>query len=184
MTNVPVKFVRSRGNVSSRSEASVLIPNAGDYVIVFRGHARWLVLRCPSGCGDTVPINLDRGSGPAWRFYQNIRGFSLYPSVIRETGCHSHFVIWNDRILWCGSDDTDDPFWDSQDLVSTDMRESVLDIIRASGPFHYTDLADKLSEIPWQVLRVCRALRRDGLLTEGTGRKRGTFSLKDSSESV
>lgn len=171
----PIK-VQSKGEVTTRAVASALIPNAGDYVIVFRGIARWLILRCPSGCGDEVPINLDRRSGPAWRLYKDRRGLSLYPSVIRETGCHSHFIIWDDRILWFGSDDTESP-WGWEEPVSEELRRSLLDIIREAGAIHYTDIADRLNEVPWQVLTACRALRREGRLGEGSGRNRGIFTF-------
>jgi len=176
--NQPAKSVSFKGKVSSRSEASALIPNPGDYVIIFRGHARWLILRCPSGCGDLVPINLDRGAGPAWRFYKQKRGVSLYPSVVRETGCHSHFFIWNDRIIWCGSNDTYAPYLDGEDGLSDDLRKSILEIVQRKGRIHYTDIADRLNEVPWQVLRACRILRREGVLSEGSGRETGTFAMK------
>lgn len=180
--NEPVKYVVFKGNVSSRSEASALVPNAGEYVIIFRGHARWLILRCPSGCGDLVPVNLDRRASAAWRFYKDKHGFSLYPSVIRETGCHSHFIIWNDRVIWCGSDDTYDPYWEVEETISDETKESIVDIVRQNGVIHYNEIADKLNEVPWQVLRTCRTLRKEGLLSEGAGRNRGKFTIKESSK--
>jgi hypothetical protein len=178
--NKPVKYVVFKGNVSNRSEASALIANAGEYVMIFRGHARWLVLRCPSGCGDLVPVNLDRHAGAAWRFYKDKDGFSLYPSVIRQTGCHSHFIIWNDRVIWCGSDDTNDPYWEMEALVSHEMMGEIVDIVRQTGVIHYSEIADKLGQVPWEVLRACRTLSKEGLLREEVGRNRGKFTIKES----
>ena len=176
MGNEPAKSVRFQGQVSTMSETTGLIPQPGDYVIVFRGYARWVVLRCPSGCGEEVLINIDRRTGAAWRLYTEKRGMSLYPSVIRDTGCHSHFVIWDNRIFWYGSDDTDIP-WAWGKLVSDDQRSLIREIVTASQPIHYTEIADKLNEVPWDVLTACRVLRREGVLTEGTGQKRGLFSI-------
>jgi hypothetical protein len=177
--NEPTEYVTFKGNVSNRVEAGPLIPNAGEYVIVLRGHPRWLVLRCPSKCGELVSINLDRGAGAAWRFYKRKKGLSLYPSVVRETGCHSHFIVWNDRIIWCGSDDTYDPYWDGTDAVTEEMKHALLSIVQRERSVHYSDIAEELKEVPWQVLRACKTLTKEGLLTEGAGRNQGIFTMGD-----
>src|SRR4051812_11259671 len=97
-----------KGTIKSRSESGVLI-EPGDYVIVERGAPRLIVMRCPCGCGDDLLINLDARSGPAWRFYSKQSGNSLHPSYWRSSACKSHFIIWNNKIYWCSSDDDEDP---------------------------------------------------------------------------
>jgi hypothetical protein len=181
MNRKPVRVVKSKGQVSSRSETANLIPDAGDYVVVFRERPRWLVLRCPSGCGEEVPINIDSRAGKAWRLYLDKRGLTLYPSVIRETGCHSHFVVWNDRVVWCSADDIDDR-WLWEEPVGDSLRKLVLDAVRANGPIHYIDLADSLREIPWQVLTACRALKKERQLREETGFRKGVFYLPENAK--
>ena len=74
-----------------------ILHEPGEAVLVSRGHDRLLVMRCPCACGDDIIVNLDREAGPAWVLYQRRRGTSLYPSVWRDTGCGSHFVVWEDR---------------------------------------------------------------------------------------
>jgi hypothetical protein len=168
--------VHSRGVVSSRGDASSLIPNPGDYVLVERGQKRWLVLRCPSGCGDELPINLDRRAGPAWRFYADRKGVSLFPSVVRETGCRSHFIIWNDRVLWCSAEDEyESPFYEEY----ADLRRRVIESLAAtSGLIYFMDLAERLDAVPWAVLAICRELKRERKVTEGKGTERGWFASR------
>src|ERR1700722_8970214 len=99
------------GVVSSRGEASAYLKAPGDAVLVERGRPRLLLLSCPCGCGEHFPINLDPRAGPAWRLYRNRTGaITLYPSVWRESGCYSHYIIWRDRILLFGGaeDELDD----------------------------------------------------------------------------
>jgi hypothetical protein len=79
------------------------------------------VLSCPCGCGDEISVNLDPRTGPAWRTYQTARGFTLFPSIWRESGCKSHFIIWEDRILWL--DATDFKFDEA------DLEEDVLPLL-------------------------------------------------------
>src|ERR1700680_626575 len=92
-----------RARVNSRANASAHLKQPGDAVIVDRQGPRWLVLSCPCGCGAEVPVNLDRRAGPAWRIYESPRGTSIYPSVVRDTDCKSHFIIWRNNILMLGA---------------------------------------------------------------------------------
>ena len=80
-----------RGAIEHRHEADDLIPKPGEAALVHRGVDRSLVMACPDGCGEPLTINLDRRSGPAWRFYRDAAAISMYPSVWRTTGCKSHF---------------------------------------------------------------------------------------------
>jgi Family of unknown function (DUF6527) len=91
--------IRFRGTVASRREASVRLKVPGDAVLVVRGRPRLLIISCPCGCGEQFPINLDSRAGPAWRLYgDRRRGLSVYPSVWRESGCESHYVIWKNDV--------------------------------------------------------------------------------------
>ena len=151
----------------------MLLKSAGDAVLISRD--RLLLLACPCGCGEHFPINLDERAGPAWRLYRGRSGaLTLYPSVWRESGCCSHYIIWRNQILLFG--ESDDDFDDSQ---STDdvmpQREAVLEGLPAAGLISFFEIAEALGAVPWDVLRVCRQLVRSGLAREGRGKERGSF---------
>src|SRR5438309_1731714 len=93
-----VHRLQFRGTVSSRSESSGMLRAPGDAVLVKRGRPRVLLLMCPCGCGEELAILLDDRAGPAWRFYLRGGSITVFPSVWRDTGCESHFILWKDRI--------------------------------------------------------------------------------------
>ena len=154
------KKVRWRGAVASKGAAGPLLLTPGDLVLVERGHPRLLVMACPCGCGSDVVVNLDPRSGPAWRMYRTAEGFSLYPSVIRNSGCRSHFVIWNSHFVTV-SDDS------SLGLSpNTRLEERVREQLSLKGASHYVEIADALGEVPWSVLWALRSLVRQGVVRE------------------
>ena len=166
-----------RGIVPSRSSTAGMIRSAGDAVLVERERPRVLLLACPCGCGDELSINLDRRAGPAWRLYRTTGSFTLFPSVWRDVGCQSHFIIWRDRIYLFGSrtdDDDDDTFdlWSADEEVGHDV------VLNALSKVDFEDasaVADRLEAPPWEVLAMCRRLVREKLAVEGKGRERGHF---------
>jgi hypothetical protein len=145
--------------------------SAGDAVIVERGCLRSLIVRCPCGCGDDLVINLDRRAGPAWRIYSRDDKLTLYPSYWRETACECHFILWKNRVYWCGGGQ-DDGYYDYSDHV---LEAEVLQKVSASNFVDYHVIADELDEIPWDVLWCCRILVGRGLLVEKPGKTRGWF---------
>jgi len=164
-----------KAELDSRVGAADLLDAPGDAVLVTRGKPRWLLLRCPCGCGEEIPVNLDARAGKAWRLYRgSTSGLTLFPSVWRDTGCESHFVIWRDRILMFGSEraSATSPR-ESLDLVTLSKR--VLEAWPHGRMVSYVDVADSLQEIPWDVLEACRDLEKVGVLVEGTGDQQGTF---------
>jgi hypothetical protein len=148
--------VTLKATVSTRAEAPALLQNPGDAVLIHRQRPRWLLLLCPDGCGETIPINLDERTGPAWSYYKNRRGISLYPSVWRESGCRSHFVVWNSRIVLFGKYLDD---WLDEDAQTT-IDERVSQSLGVGISRHYREIASALGEIPWTVLAACRRLVR------------------------
>jgi hypothetical protein len=50
-------------------------------------------------------------------------------------------------------------------------------LLRSDEYLSFEELANKLSEVPWDVLRACRDLVRDGVATEARGKARGRFRL-------
>ena len=58
---------------------------------------------CPCGCKETIELNLLRQVRPRWNATENADGtVSLDPSVWRNSGCRSHFILSNGTIQWCG----------------------------------------------------------------------------------
>ena len=166
---VPAERVRWRGTVSRRDEARPLLVQAGDVALIERGCPRSLVIKCPCGCGEELTVNLDRRVGDAWRLYRRPRGLTVYPSVWREGGCSSHFIIWDDRVLMCDSE----PAWEGGS--DTELVARVLHAIPAGDLRSFAQVADSLEEAPWDVLRCCRDLVKQGLAHEGQDRLRGWF---------
>jgi len=165
-TTIPLVL---RGTVESRGDANPLLQEPGDYVLVRRGQLRLALLSCPDGCGETVVVNLDARAGKAWRFYSTRRGASLYPSVWRDTGCQSHFIVWNDRILLFGSNDLE-----STSEVDEALARRVVGALAGRVDVDFRDLADELVEVPWEVLETCNGLVDRRLVRKGSAR--GTFS--------
>lgn len=102
--------------VSGQAEARRLArEDTNRLVVIDRIGPRSVLFQCPCGCGDTLVINVDPKLKRPWRLRQNKRGLSLVPSVWRTTGCLSHFILWENRVWWCGLRD-----WDSDDLPEDD----------------------------------------------------------------
>lgn len=165
-----VKVISYKAQVSYRHEASSLLNEPGSIVIVHRGVARSLAIACPDGCGEELTINLDSRAGPAWRYYMNGNDLSIFPSVWRDTGCKSHFIVWKSKIFWCD--------WHEQlDLANEDTLNKTR-LALTSKYVSYVEIADSLELIPWSVLSACNALVRSGLAERGVKDLGSSFKLK------
>src|SRR6266487_589985 len=155
--------IRWKGTVNSRGLVDEVLSHPGDLVLV-RGNDqnRWIVIRCPCGCGADVPLNLDPRSGPAWRIYNPGPTLTLFPSVWRESDCELHFVVRRGDIVLVPA-----PFGEDPETIRVDneVLRSVAANLRTS-PRHYVELAESIGADPWDVLDACNALVRDGLARE------------------
>ena len=164
-----------KAELGSRAGASSYLKVAGDAVLIQRGIPRWLLLRCPCGCGEEVPVNLDPRAGKAWRMYRGLStGLSLFPSVWRDTGCQSHFIIWRDSILMIGTG-YGRAYTPRDSLDFLPLARRVLEAWPRGHLVSYVDVADALQEIPWDVQEACQALVKAGDLVQATGSRRGWF---------
>jgi Family of unknown function (DUF6527) len=165
------------GTAGYHSEAVERLRSPGDCVIVERGGViRQLVMKCPDGCGEVISVNLDRRSGPAWRLYMRRGNWSLFPSIDKPEGCASHFILSYGKVIWTDSD------WESTDWESEKIEE-VKRYLAGREMTSYVVIADELDAIPWDVLRACRTVVRQGLAVEGNKHLRGHFRLKASGTS-
>jgi len=155
-----VQRLQYRGEVERHGEATARVPQSGDYALVVRGVPRSVVIRCPSGCGDVLTVNLDRRSGKAWRADMHKDALTLYPSVWRDDGCKAHFIVWRDALLWC------DGLGYSARVDDDIVRRVKAALMAAGGAYlHYEDVADQLTLHPWEVLWACRQLQREGAVS-------------------
>ena len=166
------KKLRERGTVSNRHEADALVVQPGDLALVVRGVLRSAVMRCPDGCGEIITVNLDPRTAKAWRFYRRHNQISVFPSVWRDTGCKSHFIVWSGTIVWCdyssGSDEVVVPELET-------IQQKVLAVLDAQWR-NYIDVAQDLDEIPWDVEWVCRRLiRANANIEAASGSMSGYF---------
>jgi len=170
--------IRFRGVVENRHDANDLLKEPGDSVTVIRGRPRSFVMACPDGCGSVLTVNLDPRAGKAWRLYER-SGLTLVPSVWRDAGCQSHFIVWRDRIVWCEGglpDERADPVLDQQ---------LELDILAKVGPAPVTsgEIAASLDAIPYDVDLVLARLVRRGKVWRLPG-KPPRFLISQESASV
>jgi len=143
--------------VATEADASRLLERPGDIAIVERGVPRLLVMKCPDDCGDTLRINLDPRTSKAWKIYRDVDGLSLFPSVWRDTGCESHFIIWGDNIYW--SDSRDRTYKRIHDPA---LRAAVHEELDGSVFQSAVEVADKLGLVPWSVSAILDALVHEG----------------------
>lgn len=167
--------LRLKGRVSSRGEADQLIKAPGDAVLVERGNPRWLILGCPCGCGEKFPINLDARVGPAWNLYRRSpNNLTIYPSVWRDSGCKSHYVIWRGNIFLFGGYEDELDAAIADDEIGT-LSTQILSALSSHQMLPFATIAEACQADPWDVLTVCRRLVGRGLAREGRGRQAGWF---------
>lgn len=148
------RVVTLRGEAEHHAAGVALLRNPGDLALIRRGRLRTAILRCPDGCGADITLNLDPRAGKAWRLYRTRRGLTLYPSVWRDSGCGAHFILWNDRIIWC------DVYGDFGESADEDLAldEKALALLQPDIAISFVEIADKLQVIPWAALRACERL--------------------------
>jgi len=161
-----VHSIAPKGTSERYSEAIEKLHSPGDYVLVVRGQPRTIVMVCPDGCGENVTINLDRRTGKAWRKYETGEKLTIYPSVWRDTGCRAHFIVWKDRIIWCGVGDSLEVTLD-ETLIAR-----VFNKLSAESYTNFESIADDLKLIPWEALWACKELKRRNRCVEGS---KGTY---------
>jgi len=166
-----------KGITPSHREAAALVSQPGDVAIVKRGTLRSAVMRCPDGCGDIITLNLDPRTDKAWRIYKSKRGLTLFPSVWRDTGCQSHFVLWNDVISWVDVFDVEE---EQESLEKRQLEERVLGLLKPDSFTDFVQLADALDEIPWAVLDACKKLVKEKRAVAGSGELKSSFKRTDS----
>jgi len=113
-------------------------------------------MACPDGCGAILTVNLDPRAGKAWKLYERGRT-SLYPSVWRDGGCGAHFIVWKDRIVWCGPHGVDD-----SDLEYEGALEAKIIGALTASPKTDLEISEELDEIPWEVERSLKRLLKAG----------------------
>jgi len=70
-------------------------------VVESAGKRKWVLLRCPCGCGEDLALNLMRSHRPVWEVVFDRAGqASLHPSV-HATTCGAHFWLRNGAVTWC-----------------------------------------------------------------------------------
>jgi hypothetical protein len=135
---------------------------------------------CPCGCGEELTTNVDRSAGKAWSLYRDKSGITIYPSIWRDSGCESHFIIsrgliflFSNRRAFANGDEGELERYSSPAQNLSQRVEAVL-------TKEYRDIetiADAVEELPWDVLVVCRGLARADHAKEGTGKFAGHFRL-------
>lgn len=72
------------------------------YYVVNGEKAKWILFKCPCGCGDVVTLSAQTAHQPHWRLTRTQPGRpTLYPSVWRDKGCMSHFWLRDGRVELC-----------------------------------------------------------------------------------
>jgi hypothetical protein len=98
-------FVRRRNRflIERMIEEPELIVPFRVYVIGEEGYEWTAVFVCPCGCRHVIRLNLLEGDNrPTWRVSQDPRNFvTVHPSVWRNAGCASHFIIRDGLVHWC-----------------------------------------------------------------------------------
>jgi hypothetical protein len=110
--SAPIQRYEQVVTVADQSAARAEAAAGPRIAIVERGVARWAVFQCPCGCRELVTINLDKRTDPHWRLTRKRDWVTLIPSVWRESGCLSHFIVWKNRVWmfrrWRLEDDEDE----------------------------------------------------------------------------
>jgi hypothetical protein len=171
----PARIVRMTGEAAYRDEAEASLGAPGDASLVFRARPRSIVMACPDGCGETLVINLDSRADKAWRFDMRGGGLTLYPSVWRDGGCESHFIVWRGHILWCDrfEEGNEEPPYDAA------IEPIILAAMDTVEPRSAVEMADAVDELVYDVNRAANRLVNLGLARSKKGARGWAFVRND-----
>jgi hypothetical protein len=94
------------------------------YLVGNPDNLKWLLLKCPCGCKAVITLSLRAIHNPHWKVFQAQSGrFSLHPSVWRDVGCMSHFVMRDGRVFWADDTGTSPNTWWLRNEASRGYRE-------------------------------------------------------------
>ena len=103
--------------VVDQASAYAQITSDAIVLIMPQNTPKSLKFYCPCGCGELLTINLMPNVAKAWKIgFEVGKGFSLWPSVWRDTGCMSHFILRNNSawlLLERRTDEASESFWDN-----------------------------------------------------------------------
>lgn len=150
----PARMIRMLGTAEYRDQAEATLRAPGDASMVFRGRPRSIIMACPDGCGETLVINLDSRADKAWRFDMRGEGLTLFPSVWRDGGCKSHFIVWRGHILWCDRFELEN----REPVYNPEIEKIVLGAMDEVQPRNAVEIADAIKELIWDVDRVANRL--------------------------
>jgi len=99
-------------NVVRQSPRNQEIAPGSVTVVAPRRRAKWALFLCPCGCECVITLPLQTTKRPHWGCHKSRAGRpTLHPSIWRDVGCLSHFIIDDGRVFWCGDNgiSPDDP---------------------------------------------------------------------------
>lgn len=70
------------------------------YAVMAEGIPKWLLLRCPCGCGEILKLPLMTNHNPHWQITNGKDGLTVFPSVNVTDNCLSHFWIRDNHVNW------------------------------------------------------------------------------------
>lgn len=89
-------------DVASPPPEDVVAPGVF-YRVLRDDKPKWALFHCPCGCRSVITLSLQCAHRPHWIVRSNKNGRPcLRPSVWRDIGCLSHFIVEDGRIYWCG----------------------------------------------------------------------------------
>ena len=72
------------------------------YIIGENSYLWEAAMLCPCGCNEILHMSLHEEGRPKWDVVNlGSRYISLTPSILRKTGCKSHFFFESGFIKWC-----------------------------------------------------------------------------------
>jgi hypothetical protein len=84
--------------IGSRSE---LPQKLGSSIYTVGDPAKWAILECPCGCGDTIDVNLMTSRKPVWQLSIIDGKATFHPSLwVPKENCGAHFWIRQSTIIW------------------------------------------------------------------------------------
>lgn len=88
--------------VVDKTPSNASIENKQFVEVVYKNVPRWVLFRCPCGCGEMISLSLQKEHNPSWKLRTDALNHpTLWPSIWRNKGCMSHFWVKNGRIHWC-----------------------------------------------------------------------------------